>query len=269
MSDLVKNESGAIVMKSFGDHAGQGFENQRQGDVQTPLIKLLQKMSYECDKSDPKYVDGAEPGLWLNSVTKELTSKLLFVPCLYVHRVKVWAPKDKGGGFKGYMDIEDPVFKQAKKEAEKFGKNFDRDGNALKEAYDVFAVLATEDREPLGMAVIPFESTKIKHFKAWNSRVSHFRVRTEKGLERPPMYMHLVAGTAGDDKNDKGAFKIPVLKPADPRGMNQSLLDMESDLFMLAHQCYELALADQIKADKAEADAGEGDTDGGEDGAFR
>ena len=44
-----------------------------------PRIKQLQKMSDEVDKHHPKYVEGADPGMFINSISNELLGDVLYV----------------------------------------------------------------------------------------------------------------------------------------------------------------------------------------------
>ena len=43
----------------------------RQEDVALPFLKLLGQLSPEVNKRDGKYVEGAQPGMILNTVTQE------------------------------------------------------------------------------------------------------------------------------------------------------------------------------------------------------
>ena len=56
----------------FREDADKGFENVRQESLALPILKLLQNSSGEAQKRNQNYVEDAEPGMLLNTVTKKL-----------------------------------------------------------------------------------------------------------------------------------------------------------------------------------------------------
>ena len=56
----------------FEADAQMGFENVKTESLAPPILKLLQNGSSEAQKRNQNYVDGAEPGMFLNTVTKQL-----------------------------------------------------------------------------------------------------------------------------------------------------------------------------------------------------
>ena len=49
-----------------------GAQNISQEDLALPFLKILGQLSPEVNKRDGKYVEGAEPGKIINTVTNEL-----------------------------------------------------------------------------------------------------------------------------------------------------------------------------------------------------
>jgi len=82
---------------------GTGLGNENVGqNVTVPRVKLLQKMSDEVDKYNPKYIQGAEPGHFLNSLTGHNYGEELFViNLLFRNEFVVWRNRDSGGGILG------------------------------------------------------------------------------------------------------------------------------------------------------------------------
>ena len=77
----------------------RGNENVKQDDLQTPRLKLLQSISNEVIKQHSDYIEGAEAGMFMNSVTKELFSGSVYLVNLYyVKRWNVWKTQKAGGG---------------------------------------------------------------------------------------------------------------------------------------------------------------------------
>jgi hypothetical protein len=82
---------------------GSGLGNENVGQhVTIPRVKLLQKMSDEVDKYNSKYVVGAEPGHFMNSLTGENYGEELYViNLLFKNEYVVWRNRDAGGGILG------------------------------------------------------------------------------------------------------------------------------------------------------------------------
>ena len=49
-----------------------GAQNISQEDLALPFLKILGQLSPEVNKRDGKYVEGAEPGKIINTVTNQL-----------------------------------------------------------------------------------------------------------------------------------------------------------------------------------------------------
>ena len=72
----------ALVSTNVPAHVlqGTGLGNENVGqNVTIPRVKLLQKMSDEVDKYNSKYIQGAEPGHFLNSLTGQNYGEELYV----------------------------------------------------------------------------------------------------------------------------------------------------------------------------------------------
>ena len=81
------------------------------------FIKVLGQLSPEINKKHAgKYVQGAEPGMILNSVTKELfdgAKGIEVIPVFYNRKYLEW--KDRGeGGLVNIFAIDDPIVKTTK-----------------------------------------------------------------------------------------------------------------------------------------------------------
>ena len=70
----------------FEADAQAGFENVKTESLAPPILKLLQNGSAEAQKRNQNYVEGAEPGMFLNTVTKQLydgDKGIQVIPCHY------------------------------------------------------------------------------------------------------------------------------------------------------------------------------------------
>ena len=95
---LVSNTVPAHVKEA----SGLGNENVGAEHLQTPRVKLMQQMHSEVDKNHDAYIDGAEPGHFLNSVTNENYGTEMYVINLHFKEDFVlWKKRDAGGGLIG------------------------------------------------------------------------------------------------------------------------------------------------------------------------
>ena len=79
-----KKEGNLPATLNFIEDAGAGLEHIDKDDLALPFIKLLQTGSDETKKKHANYVDGAEAGMFYNTVTKKLYSGekgIEIIPC--------------------------------------------------------------------------------------------------------------------------------------------------------------------------------------------
>ena len=66
--------------------AGTGLEEAGADDYAIPFLRVLQSMSPQLKKSDGKYIQGAEEGMFFNTVTESIydgTEGVSIIPCAY------------------------------------------------------------------------------------------------------------------------------------------------------------------------------------------
>jgi len=88
---------------------GLGNENITKDHLQTPRVKLLQQLNNEVDENHGDHIEGARPGHFINSVTRDNYGRELYV--INVHFTEdfvLWRKREKGGGlvntFSTYQD---------------------------------------------------------------------------------------------------------------------------------------------------------------------
>ena len=190
--------AGAVATADFGDYGNVGFENQTSQDLAIPFLGLLQDLSPQVKKKNERYIEGAEPGQFFNTVTNELMPETTYiVPCYTEHVYVEWKPRDSGGGFVGTHGINSKIVLDAKSTAAKFNQLNTEDGNELDETFYIYALLldgpdATSAVSPI---VIACNSTKIKPYKQLMTKL-----RTIKG--NYPLFAHRLAVTSVDAVNN-------------------------------------------------------------------
>ena len=65
----------------FAMDAGLGAENADTASFALPFLQILQGLSPKIES-----VDGAKPGLFINTITDELFKECLVIPCYYQRR---------------------------------------------------------------------------------------------------------------------------------------------------------------------------------------
>lgn len=187
----------SLATVDFGEYSGDGFENQTSDDMAIPFLGLLQDLSPQIKKKSDDYIDGAEPGMMFNTVTKELLPDTVhFVPCVTQHCFVEWVPLAAGGGFVGQHDVNSAIVAQARANSSAINDLKTEGGNELIETFYIYGLLldsadATEGTMPI---VIAFTSSKIKVYKRLMTTL-----RTIKG--KPPLFAFRLAVKSKDETN--------------------------------------------------------------------
>jgi len=81
-----KKKTELAVPSAFMEDANSGLENITSDDLTIPRLKILQALSPEVNKRDGKYVEGADAGDAINTVTSKLyndENPLVVLPVSY------------------------------------------------------------------------------------------------------------------------------------------------------------------------------------------
>ena len=276
----------------YGDDAGQGYENQDMSDRKLPLIELLQSNSPEVAESKGKVYAGQ----FKNSVTGEIYDEVSFVPAITDHCFVQWIPRDDGGGVGGRRAKNSKVVIDAiaRNDGRSIGKlpvpqppdkttGKPQPAHELVESFEIYAILYSKEGEVLGFAMIPFTSTKIKVYRAWNSAIGGFaptfyivkdamgqvhgqfpfaepaqqKAAAVGGTVHPiklapgkmPIFSHRVKMTSESDTKNGKTFMIPVLTPAEGGDdLKGSILPKNDPRYIAAKKLHDDVLAGLAKA---------------------
>lgn len=188
----------------YGDFAGTGFENQTRDDYSIPFLGVLQGLSPELET-----VDGAKPGMIINTVTKDLYPRegVVFVPAWTEHSFVEWKPRDEGGGFVAVHAVDSDVVRQAKEQNQEFGKIKLPNGNELIETFYVYGLRIDAESGGLEQTVLAFTSTKIKKYKAWMTKAKMVQIALPNGRRiNAPLPAHRYKLSTVKEKNTKGEY---------------------------------------------------------------
>jgi len=251
----------AMTVFEYGDDAGKGFENQDMADRKLPIIELVQSNSPEVAASKGKIY----PGMFVNSVTGEAYEEVHFVPAITDHCFVQWLPRDEGGGFRGRHAKDAKIVLDAitRNDGRSIGKlpvpqPNDKEGkpqpaHELVESFEIYGIVFNpKTGEVIGFAMIPFTSTKIKAYRAWNSAIGNFSP-TINGKKIPmgkiPLFAHRVKMTSVQENKNKFSYMIPVLGPSNGGDdLVQSLLPNNDPRYLAAKQLHADVLKGLAKA---------------------
>jgi hypothetical protein len=170
--------------------AHAGFENVKTSSLALPILKLLQNGSGEAQKRNQNYVEGAEPGMLLNTVTKKLyngAEGIEVIPCHYKLEYQEWADFGTGSGRpENIFDANSDILSKTTQGSDR--KDRLENGNYILTVGQHF-VLIVEDGSTEN-ALISMSATQGKISKKWNSMMMSITLDGEKGPYTPPSFSH-------------------------------------------------------------------------------
>jgi hypothetical protein len=252
----------ALEVFDYGDDAGQGFENQDMSDRKLPIIELLQSNSPQVTESKGKIWAGQ----FCNTVTGEIYDEVLLIPGITDHCWTEWLPRDDGGGFRGRhrKDSKAVVDAIARNGGRAIGKlpvpqppdpktQKPQPNHELVESFEIYGIIYdAKTSEIVGFAMIPFTSTKIKVYRAWNSAIGNFAPTINGKKLAPgqvPIFAHRVKMTSESETRGPYTYMVPVLSPAEGGDdLKTSLLPKTDVRYIAAKKLHDDVLAGHAKA---------------------
>jgi hypothetical protein len=196
-----KNE--IALASDFEMDASGGFEGMSQEDFALPFLRLLTSTSPEVGE-----MDGAMPGMVLNTVTGELydgKKGMLVIPCAYVRQYIEWAPRGSGSGapINIYPATSDILSRTHREPGD--NKDYLDNGNYIENTANHYVMVVGEDGMP-EPALITMKSTQLKKSRKWNSMMMSVKLMGKSGAYTPPMYSQIYRLTTQAESNDKGKW---------------------------------------------------------------
>ena len=202
MNQIANKKEGALATNLFEADANQGAQNISQADLALPFLKILGQLSPEVNKRDGKYVDGAEPGKIINTVTNKLYDSIDVIPCHYKRQYIEWQDRGQSTGAPvAIHEADSDIISQTVR-----GKDYkDRlpNGNYLDNTANHFVIYL--NTIPTS-ALISMKSTQLKVSRKWNSMMMGLKMQGKNGLFTPPTYSHVYKLKTVQMSNDKGTW---------------------------------------------------------------
>ena len=206
MSEVAKKENaGALAINLFEADANAGSQNMSQEDLALPFLKVLGQLSPEVNKRDGKYVEGASPGMILNTVTNEVfdgEKGIDVLPVFYKRQLVEW--QDRGESKGAPVAIHDASSDiMSKTTRDKSYKDRLPNGNYIENTANHFVVLLSKSPTT---ALISMKATQLKVSRKWNSMMMGIKMQGKNGLFTPPTYSHIYKLKTVQMSNDKGTW---------------------------------------------------------------
>jgi hypothetical protein len=175
----------------FREDANKGFENVTPDSLALPILKLLQNGSGEAQKRNANYVEGAEPGMFLNIVTKKLyqgEKGINVIPCYYKLEYQEWAEFGTGSGRPEmiYPADSDILTKTTKDGA----KDRLQNGNYILTVHQNYVIIVSENGSA-ETALISMSSSQGKVARKWQSLQMSQTMTDEQGSFTPPSWSYM------------------------------------------------------------------------------
>ena len=232
-SDIIKKESGALATLDFVKDSGMGLENIDKGDLALPFLKLLQSGSDETKKKHAKHVEGAEAGMFYNTVTKKLYNGekgIEVIPVFYKMTYPEWAPFERSEGRPVHPDRGAEVLQKTTQNSR--NKDMLDNGNEIIKTANHFVIINSDRPEK---ALLTMKSTQLKESRGWNSLMENeFEIdpKTKKAVPAPifsRVYTLRSVENSGSNLNWHG-YKISLARKVDNAGIYQMAKDFHNSL---------------------------------------
>jgi len=231
MNQVAKKEKSDVALSGmFEEDKAGGMEGMGSGDFAMPFLRVLGQLSPEVNKRDSKYVEGAEPGMIFNTVTRQTydgETGVNLIPCGYKREYVEWS--DRGEGTSAPIaihSVESGIIKDTTR-----GSDYkDRlpSGNYLENTASYFVL--TED---MSQALITMKSTQLKVSRSWNSMMNSIKLKGKNGMFTPASYSHVYNLSTVQQSNDKGTWfgwNVTKVGPVQDRNMYEAAKQFASSV---------------------------------------
>ena len=200
-----KGQLATVDASVFQMEKVSGFEEVTgMGDLALPFLRVLSQLSAQCNKTSNGYVEGSEPGMVYNTVSKQLSDGekgVDVVPCYYKKEYVEWDASQQGKLIAVHPSDFDLT--QTERDAN-YILRMKNSGNVIKETVQYYVVATGEDGP--NQAVISMAGTQLKASKNWLSMMLGIRMPGKDGPFNPPMYSHIYTLKTIPQSNAKGTW---------------------------------------------------------------
>jgi len=230
--DIIKRSTGELSALDFVSDSGMGLENVDKQDLALPFLKLLQSGSDETKKKHAKYVEGAEAGMFYNTVTKKLYNGekgIEVIPVFYKMTYPEWAPFEKREGRPIHNDRGPGIMSKVTQNDR--NKDMLDNGNEIIKTANHFVIINGERPEK---ALMTMKSTQLKVSRQWNSLMENeFEndPNTGKSLQAPTFSrIYKLNSVENSGSFTWHGYNVSMVRKVDNAGLYQMARDFYNSL---------------------------------------
>ena len=167
---------------------GDGLSNVSTKDVMIPRIKLLQKMSPECDNES---LPQAVPGQIFNSASQNVydgPTGIRVVPCEYLRTYVEWAPE--GTGNKAPVNVHPATsdIMSKSKRSPTDNRFYLDNGNYVEETANHIVLVLDDKNNVESRGILTMKSSQLKKSRQWNYMMMTATMENGGKTITPPSY---------------------------------------------------------------------------------
>jgi hypothetical protein len=175
----------AGLMEDMLADAGDGVEYTTE-ELTIPRIQLVQALSPELKKTDPKFIEGISAGDVFNTVTREMYAGEDGVNVVVAYqstKYNEWVFRDQGGGFVQELAADSRDVKEATRDG---ARETLPNGNELVKTDENYVLVETENG--WSPAIISMVKTQLKVSRRWKTQILMQTVKVKGESKRLPLY---------------------------------------------------------------------------------
>ncbi len=199
------------------DFAGEGTHNFSGDDFQIPFLKILQPQSAKLLKNSDEYIEGAEAGMFYNSISNKVYGNELNLIVMKYER-KWLEFKPARGGFVASHEPDTITVDKSN-----YSNWTTPEGNTITETYNYFVSFA--DMPDEGVLVFSLSGSSIRHAKNWNTLLAGSKLPSRK---QAPIFANVWNVKTIYNQNEKGQWYAPGAKTSAIKSMGL----IKKDLFV-------------------------------------
>ena len=230
--DVANKQGNALATLDFVSDSGMGLETIEKNDLALPFLKLLQSGSDETKKKHAKYVEGAEAGMFYNTVTKKLYNGekgIEVIPVFYKMTYPEWAPFEKREGRPVHNDRGPDIMGQVTQNEQ--NKDMLANGNQIIKTANYFVIIKGDKPEK---ALLTMKSTGLKTSRQWNSLMEdQFENDPKTGKAVPaPMFSRVYKLNSVEQTGSFTwhTFNVNLLRKVDDAALYQMARDFHNSI---------------------------------------
>lgn len=242
----------SISQDMYAEDAGNSFGKD---DLAIPFIRSLQTGSPQVNKRDPLYIEGAEEGMFINTVTSQLwpgEPGLIMVPVAYTPSYTEWRPERKG--FVKDYGADASILSKTRKNDKNEDVLIDG-GNVITRAGLYYVFIYDEITGAVLQAAFSLSSTALKVSRKWNTNIQSLSIKDKSNRPFNPAMFYMSYRVATQyEENDKGNWFTYDIKPFKP---TVELGIMGPDVYMAARKFKQMVTEGvvQVKHEQQQDDA--------------